>query len=190
MPLLAEPLVDHHRRVPQLDRHASPPLGADAAVLPYAAFPVPARGRLLLHEQRENRLQLSCASRRLGREQPQAHWKHRIGDQPFFAVFNLTTTHECQHFGEQADRGLKDTVRQHPAKATAPAILPRHACRAIQLVPLLRIPHSDGQAEPVMLNESDQPGSLMKPSSSSSQTTAVGSRAASAGSTTPACACR
>jgi arylsulfatase A-like enzyme len=26
----------------------------------------------------------------------QAHWRHRAGDQPFFAVFNLTVTHESQ----------------------------------------------------------------------------------------------
>ena len=53
-----------------------------------------------------------------------AHWKHRKSDQPFFAVFNFTTTHEGQHFGDKPVEGLSDAERHDPAKATLPPYYP------------------------------------------------------------------
>jgi uncharacterized sulfatase len=60
---------------------------------------------------------------------PQAHWRSRERGQPFFSVFNITTTHESQvraapaQFARQTAR-LKDEERHDPAKAVLPPYYP------------------------------------------------------------------
>ncbi len=61
---------------------------------------------------------------------PQAHWRNRRRkDQPFFAVFNITTTHESQirapakQFARQTAK-LKAEDRHDPAKAVLPPYYP------------------------------------------------------------------
>jgi uncharacterized sulfatase len=49
---------------------------------------------------------------------PRAHWRSRTGDQPFFAVFNLTTTHESQI------RARPHTTVHDPARVRVPAYHP------------------------------------------------------------------
>lgn len=49
---------------------------------------------------------------------PRAHWRNRTGDQPFFAVFNLTTTHESQ-IRSRPHRAVHD-----PARVRVPAYHP------------------------------------------------------------------
>ena len=56
-----------------------------------------------------------------------AHWKNRAKDQPFFAVFNITQTHESQsnmHAGKAAGDQLPAEQRHDPAKAKLPAYYP------------------------------------------------------------------
>ena len=58
-----------------------------------------------------------------------AHWRNRPGkDQPFFAVFNLTTTHESRIENEaryrQATADLPQSRRHDPAKLTLPPYYP------------------------------------------------------------------
>ncbi len=59
-----------------------------------------------------------------------AHWKHRPErDQPFFAVFNYTGTHESQVFAspeafEKKVASLSPAERQDPAKLDVPPIYP------------------------------------------------------------------
>jgi len=60
---------------------------------------------------------------------PQAHWKNRPGAKPFFAIFNLTTTHESRiRASEQAYRKntarLTAEQRRDPAKAPLPPYFP------------------------------------------------------------------
>ena len=57
-----------------------------------------------------------------------AHWRNRPQpDQPFFAVFNLTVTHESGLFGdrpEQIRRGLPPAARREPGDVQVPAYYP------------------------------------------------------------------
>lgn len=58
-----------------------------------------------------------------------AHWRGRAKDQPFFAVFNFTTTHESQirSTSEQFERNTKNVPAEHrhdPAKAVLPPYYP------------------------------------------------------------------
>ena len=58
-----------------------------------------------------------------------AHWRGRAKDQPFFAVFNITATHEGQfrQRGAAYERlvaGLSPAERQDPARQRVPAYLP------------------------------------------------------------------
>ena len=57
-----------------------------------------------------------------------AHWRSRLrADQPFFAVFNLTVTHESGLFGDQPERvrrGLPPEARREPAYVTVPPYYP------------------------------------------------------------------
>ena len=58
-----------------------------------------------------------------------AHWRGRAENQPFFAVFNLTTSHESQirnRSKEMLERlaSLKTHERHDPAKATLPPYYP------------------------------------------------------------------
>lgn len=59
----------------------------------------------------------------------QAHWKNRKPDQPFFAVFNIETTHESQCRKRGADysqltQRLTSQQRQDPAKLKLPPYYP------------------------------------------------------------------
>lgn len=59
----------------------------------------------------------------------QAHWKNRKPDQPFFAVFNLETTHEsqCRKRGAEYDQMVKRLTpqqRQDPKKLDLPPYYP------------------------------------------------------------------
>lgn len=59
----------------------------------------------------------------------QAHWKNRKPDQPFFAVFNIETTHESQPRKRGADydaliKRLTPAQRQDPAKLDLPPYYP------------------------------------------------------------------
>ncbi len=58
-----------------------------------------------------------------------AHYKHRAGEQPFFAVFNLTVCHESSLFPDKVTanrerRIIPQTPRLDPAKLTLPPHLP------------------------------------------------------------------
>ena len=58
-----------------------------------------------------------------------AHWKNRKADQPFFAVFNIETTHESQIRRRGADydrmiKRLKPEQRQDPKKLDLPPYYP------------------------------------------------------------------
>lgn len=58
-----------------------------------------------------------------------AHWRNRIGDQPFFAIFNFTTSHESQIRASEAvyrrnTARLTKDQRHDPAKATLPPYYP------------------------------------------------------------------
>jgi len=60
-----------------------------------------------------------------------AHWRGRKGNQPFFAVFNDTTTHQSrsmvwpyQKFQQQVQSKLSDSERHDPAKAPLPPYYP------------------------------------------------------------------
>src|SRR5215210_4120479 len=58
-----------------------------------------------------------------------AHWKHRAKGQPFFAVFNITTTHESQIRVEEEKfqkniAKVKATDHHDPAKAKLPPYYP------------------------------------------------------------------
>src|SRR5262245_5216487 len=58
-----------------------------------------------------------------------AHWRNRAPGQPFFAVFNLTITHESQIRTSPEDfarntAGLKPETRHDPAKAVLPPYYP------------------------------------------------------------------
>ena len=48
-----------------------------------------------------------------------AHWRNRDGDQPFFAVFNLTISHESQNWPKKGEKLVHD-----PAKASVPPYYP------------------------------------------------------------------
>jgi uncharacterized sulfatase len=52
------------------------------------------------------------------------HWRHRGADQPFFAVLNLTSTHESQGFDHNVPEGLTSAERHDPARATLPPYYP------------------------------------------------------------------
>jgi hypothetical protein len=56
----------------------------------------------------------------VGREQPRAHYKNRAPGQPFFAVFNFTTSHESQ----VAPKPGKTTFRVPPEKSRCRRIIP------------------------------------------------------------------
>lgn len=57
---------------------------------------------------------------------PEAHWRKRAGEQPFFSVFNLGTTHQSQIFGsdsvfyERYGRLLSPTERHQPEEILIP----------------------------------------------------------------------
>ena len=57
-----------------------------------------------------------------------AHWRHRAKDQPFFAVFNFTTSHESRTMNPGAhpevNAALTADERHDPAKADLPAFYP------------------------------------------------------------------
>jgi N-sulfoglucosamine sulfohydrolase len=58
-----------------------------------------------------------------------AHWRHRPAGQPFFAVFNLNTTHESRAINKNGQfdhvtEGLSAQERHDPAKAKLPAYYP------------------------------------------------------------------
>ena len=52
-----------------------------------------------------------------------AHWRGRKAGQPFFAVFNLTVTHQSQAF-EKSPEPLEPPERHDPAKAPLPPYYP------------------------------------------------------------------
>jgi uncharacterized sulfatase len=53
------------------------------------------------------------------------HWRTRAAGQPFFAVFNINTTHESQIRSPNAQRaGLADEERHDPAKGNIPQYYP------------------------------------------------------------------
>lgn len=56
-----------------------------------------APGRLLLHQQQQDRLQPPRARQGVGRTSAKAHWKNRPSGKPFFAIFNSTKSHESQN---------------------------------------------------------------------------------------------
>jgi N-sulfoglucosamine sulfohydrolase len=62
------------------------------------------------------------------RSNPKAHWRTRPrADQPFFAVFNLTVTHESGLFGDRPERvrrGLPPEARRDPAEVKVPPYYP------------------------------------------------------------------
>jgi arylsulfatase A-like enzyme len=53
-----------------------------------------------------------------------AHWRNRKPGQPFFAVFNLTETHQGQAFASQADSKVPAARQHDPAKAPLPPYYP------------------------------------------------------------------
>lgn len=53
-----------------------------------------------------------------------AHWRNRKPGQPFFAVFNLTETHQGQAFVTQARSKVPAAERHDPAKAPLPPYYP------------------------------------------------------------------
>jgi arylsulfatase A-like enzyme len=53
-----------------------------------------------------------------------AHWRNRKPAQPFFAVFNLTETHQGQAFIRQADSKVPESERHDPATAPLPPYYP------------------------------------------------------------------
>ena len=53
-----------------------------------------------------------------------AHWRNRKPGQPFFAVFNLTETHQGEAFISQADSEVPAAARHDPAKAPLPPYYP------------------------------------------------------------------
>jgi arylsulfatase A-like enzyme len=53
-----------------------------------------------------------------------AHWRGRQPGQPFFAVFNLTETHQSQAFGTQPIPGLVASEYHDPARAPLPPYYP------------------------------------------------------------------
>jgi uncharacterized sulfatase len=60
---------------------------------------------------------------------PKAHWKNRRAGQPFFAVFNFTTTHESKIRADEKEfmkltAGLTPEQRQDPAKLELPPYYP------------------------------------------------------------------
>lgn len=60
---------------------------------------------------------------------PAAHWRKRRPDQPFFAVFNFTVSHQSQIFCDEAKyrentRRLTPAQRRDPAKVVVPPIHP------------------------------------------------------------------
>jgi len=80
-----------------------------------------------------------------------AHWRGRGKDQPFFAVFNLTASHEGQiRLAEPAYRrrtaDFSPRERHDPARAPIPPYHPRHSRGAAGLGTLCRYGHVNGQA--------------------------------------------
>jgi N-sulfoglucosamine sulfohydrolase len=60
---------------------------------------------------------------------PKAHYKNRPSDKPFFAIFNLTVSHESSLFPENIAKNRKDgiipeTPRIQPSKVIVPPYLP------------------------------------------------------------------
>ena len=55
---------------------------------------------------------------------PEAHWRGRKPGQPFFAVFNLTETHQSKAFGDAPIPGLSPGERHDPAEAPIPPYFP------------------------------------------------------------------
>jgi arylsulfatase A-like enzyme len=53
-----------------------------------------------------------------------AHWRNRKPGQPFFAVFNLTETHQGQAFTSQAKSNVAAPQQHDPAKAPLPPYYP------------------------------------------------------------------
>lgn len=55
------------------------------------------------------------------------HWKNRADGQPFFAIFNITTTHEGGINNSDArTKALTDAERQDPSKLTPPPYYPNN----------------------------------------------------------------
>ena len=128
------PVCGHHGHVP--DRHRDPPHAhhprepsrsrAAHALLRAAAAPrpvlhrVPARRGLVLHQQRQDRLPVRHPAQRVGRLLRRRPLRNRPEpDQPFFAVFNPTDTHESGMWP-----GMVDEITFDPAAVVVPPTFP------------------------------------------------------------------
>ncbi|MBN1507645.1 MAG: sulfatase-like hydrolase/transferase, partial [Sedimentisphaerales bacterium] len=55
---------------------------------------------------------------------PTAHWRNRLGGQPFFSVFNITTTHQGQVNGSNEQFNARYGSKLTPAERHDPRMLP------------------------------------------------------------------
>ena len=134
--LRAEPRRDHHGHVSERDRRAAHahdrgygagaagPVSRGAAVLCEGVPGVPARGRLLHEQPRQDRLPVRRAVHDLGRRGAGGALEQPPGQaQPFFSVFNLEVTHESQIFPSSPARKGKPLVTD-PAQIEVPPYYP------------------------------------------------------------------
>ena len=113
-----------------------------------------------------------------------AHWRNRRPGQPFFAIFNITVSHESQI------RTRPHTLEHDPAKVRCRPIIPTRR-KSATTGPSTTTTSPDGRpGRQAAAGTRPTPGWPTTRSSSSTATTAPACRAASAGRTTRACTCR
>ena len=175
-------------RVPELPG----PVPGGAAVLRQGVSRIPARGRLLHQQPRQDRLPVRRRRSRSGTiSADQAHWRNRADkSQPFFSVFNLEITHESQIFPSSPARKGKPLVTD-PAKIKVPPYYPDTPGRPRRARAHVRQHRRHGRPGRARSSGSSRRTAWpTTPSCSTGAITATACRAPSARSTTRACACR
>ena len=149
--LCADAVGDHHRDVPDDDRHAPHALPGRAAGRGQVLPGVPAGGRLLLHEQRQDRLPVRSAADGVGRVQQQG----ALAQPPEGpALLRGLQHHDDAREPDPQPQPRDDEAAEQPGpgRAARPrqgqlaAVLPGYAQGPAGLGPVLRPDHAHGQA--------------------------------------------
>ncbi len=193
----AEPGRADHRHVRERDRrqqHAheqrrprgAPQLRGGAAAGRATLPRVPARGRLLHDEQREDRLPVHSPAHRLGRERARRPLEEPPGGDALLLGLQPRDDARVPGVGPRERPGRRAARAGDPA-----ALLPRHARRPARRGPRLQQRGDHGPAGRRAADGARGGGRRRRHDRrSSTPTTAAPSRAASGSCSTPGCACR